>query len=470
MGRRSLLCPTHSMMIGKSLQDGREHRILKYMKPGREVGARELSEKLGYSRMTCQRALGKLVESGKVEQLKNRKYRIYRPTFEQLIDEEMKDCSIVAYAPLSPVIAGAHAVLSGSHCLTMPLNAYVAIGLEETEGRGGQVICGYPETLYYHGSESLTVEGIQGAARYLIQTINDSTKYDLGTRPNYNMKIVSTFDVSQGCGGSAAFAVAGSLCFLFAFGVLDHGGPFSEVSHADFSRLFDAAFKVEQFIHGKGRISEDAAPFSSGSSVFGALVGNEKAKLYEYWLKNISELKGAKAVHPEYGFNSICRSLPVENMFLVLGQPKSTAVCHQHVARLKRTIKKDLTDGFFELWKVLVKEMAAEFQGGPSAYASRLLTMQNGLYMSLGLGNEDFSRLISRTSTIDGMGGSIVGSGRGGTCLLLAPHGYDADDLKQTVASVSPRLALLKGECLKSSAGARLIRPRQSGKYLHMLS
>ena len=439
----------------------REYRILKYMESGREVGARELERELGYSRMACQRTLRKLAECGKVEQLRNRKYRIYRPTFEQLIDEQMKDCSIVAYAPFSPIIAGAHAVLSGSHCLIMPLNAYVAIGLEETEGTGGHIFCGYPETLYHRGSESLTVEGIQGAARYLVQTVNGYTKYDLKTRPNHNVKIVSTFDPSQGCGGSAAFAVAGSLCFMSAFGILDDPGPFSQDSRADFYRLFDSAFKIEQFIHGKGRISEEAAPYSSGSSIFGAIVGNEKAGIYEYWLKNLPELKESGAVCPEYGLNSVCGSLPQEEMFLVLGQSKSTAVCLQHVANLKKLIKKrELTDGFFELWKTLVEELAAGFRKGPSEYCSRLLTMQNGLYMSLGLGNEDFSRLISRTSTIDGMGGSIVGSGRGGTCLLLASRGYDADDLRQVVASVSPRLTLLKGECLKSSAGARLIRPK----------
>ena len=91
-------------------------------------------------------------------------------------------------------------------------------------------------------------------------------------------------------------------------------------------------------------------------------------------------------------------------------------------------------------------------------YASRLLTMQNGLYMSLDLGNKEFSNLISRTSVIDGMGGSIIGSGKGGTCLLFASNGCDTDDLKQIVSSVSPRLTLLKEDCFKTSAGARLIR------------
>jgi len=61
---------------------------------------------------------------------------------------------------------------------------------------------------------------------------------------------------------------------MYAFGILDMpSGAFSE---EDISRLFSIAFKVEQIIHGKGRISEDAAPFSSGSSVYGSIVGRQK--------------------------------------------------------------------------------------------------------------------------------------------------------------------------------------------------
>lgn len=150
-------------------------------------------------------------------------------------------------------------------------------------------------------------------------------------------------------------------------------------------------------------------------------------------------------------------------MFLVLGPSKSTAVCLQHLADLKKLVKKkDLMASCFELWKWVVEELANEFRKVPSEYTSRLFTMPNGLYMFLCLGNEDFSRLISRTSLISGMGGSIIGGGKGGTCLLFASHGFEASDLKQITASINPLLTTLPRECLKTAAGARLIKPKKS--------
>lgn len=418
---------------------------------------------------TAKRLLEAMADCGLAERIKIKggfRYRLKKRTIQQDFAERMKDCETIACAPFSPVMAGAHIVLSGSPCLFMPLNAYVVIGVKRISDKGGKVIVDYPESDYgaaIAGEGSLTFETMQSAANYLFETVNAITDHKLSSRPSYRMNITSTIDISQGCGGSAALSIAGALCFMAEFELINENGPFGENQKEILSRLFEIGFNVEQFIHGKGRVCQDAAPYSSGASVLGSILGSGEAKIYEYRVCNVNELKGEhpKTNQLKYEVHPVCRYIPSDRMFLVLGESKSTAACLQYVSRLRGLTSEKVLMLLFELWKQIVQELNRELKTGMTQYASHLFTMQHGLYTALGLGNENFSRLIENPMLRPDVGGSIIGGGRGGTCLLLASKRLSRERLERVLLVTNPLLVLLPEICMEPSAGAQILKRRR---------
>jgi mevalonate kinase len=403
-----------------------------------------------------------LIERGILEKVDYGLKR-HQPDIEESLLKQMKDYDIVAYAPFSPVIAGAHAVLSGHRCLILPLNAYVGIGLRKIKETGGEVICG-PLLQPRYGEGDLTQDIIEDVANFAMKIVNEPTGYSLVSRPSYKMQLFSDIDATLGCGGSGAVAVAGSLCFMSAFNLLSETGPFTEYKSENQLRLFLNAFKIENYIHGKG-LHDELGPFSSGASVFGSIVGSSEARLYEYWItpNGLEDFRNHKRQWPDYDRSIICTKFPSDRIFLVLGEVKMTSSCIRHVLTAKKIIGEDLVDSLFEVWGKVVDRLAQEFRRYEAEAQlrtesiSRLFSIQHSLYMSLGLGNKKFTYLLLNNSDKEMLSGSVIGAGKGGTCLYFAPEGSAEDFLNQLPGQ---RLECLPSdEFLKQpSAGARILK------------
>jgi mevalonate kinase len=391
----------------------------------------------------------------------------YKAEIEESLLTKMEGYDIVAYAPFAPVIAGAHAVLSGHPCLILPLNAYVGIGLRKIKETGGEVICrNLPQSRY--GQGELTETTIQNVANFAMRVINEPTGRSLVSRPSYEMQLVSDIDATLGCGGSGAVAVAGSLCFMSAFGLLHKTAPFAEYKSNDQLSLFMNAFRIENYIH--AGFSDEKGFFSSGASIFGSIVGSSEARLYEYWItpNGLEDSRNHTRRWPEYERELICMNLPSDRIFLVLGGVKWTQSCIRQVRTLREIIGGDIVDSLFEIWGKVVDRLAQEFKRYEvegklkSESISALFSIQHSLYISLGLGNKTFTHLLLSSSDKEILSGSIIGAGKGGTCLFFAPEMSTnnlSSQLDRACTSEEHLERLPSDEFLKASAQAKILKP-----------
>jgi mevalonate kinase len=407
---------------------------------------------------------------------------IYKLATKVFVDKQkyfldmMKEYPIVAIAPFCPIISGAHVVMKKESALVLPLNAYACIGLKESGGSGANIKMEIDQDTSQK-STVLSYTDIERVKNDTIKNICTALRINPAKLPNYEAKLAIDIDLSVGCGSSGAVAVANTFAWLatptirkFAAKngkeLIFEDGKFSKYSES-YSTAKNIAFNLEQYIHGRSFLSKSCEPYSSGASIIGAFEA-DRGQIIEY---NLEKWTPPSEETDLYTFEGKCSGICEESPFpiiLVLGQPKHTSECLRNNAHIKEILCGGIDPSFNKFWGWTSREILDSIRKGKTidpilkakalAKTALLFKFQNGLYSVLGLDNEVFTRLIKEISSNRQQqiaGGSIIGGGMDGTCIIIAEN---MDLIKQRIMTKYPSLQILDEHMLAPSMSARILK------------
>jgi mevalonate kinase len=398
-------------------------------------------------------------------------YRISQTSRNTRIEEYleiMKDYPIVAMAPFCPIIAGAHAVMHKEPALVLPLNAYACIGLKESFGKGGNIKMEL-ERRTDQQSTAPAYADIERVKDDTITTICMALGLKREQLPNYEAKLALDIDISLGCGSSGAVAVAIILGWLATPKLKSLTGKELLASTGKISSdlevyniVKNAACNLEQYIHGRRFLPIACEPYSSGASIICSMEA-DLGKVLEYRLESWTKPSNEQGLYTFEGqARAVCEEIPF-SMALVLGEPKHTSQCLKCSNQVKETLPGGIDESFFRLWGWVAKKMRECMNQNDKTETilertAVLLRIQNGLYSCLGLDNQRFNELIkaiSSTRPVSRTGGSIIGGGMDGTCLIVSDK---IDVAKQKIELNYPNMQILPDHMLGKPVAAQLIK------------
>ncbi|RZN61890.1 mevalonate kinase [Methanonatronarchaeum sp. AMET6-2] len=290
-------------------------------------------------------------------------------------------------APGKVYLYGEHAVVFGEPAVAAAIDRRVFTSVEE---RNDDIINIYSEDLPLRDisvrinskgdAEVVGGEKTLAPLRYILEAI-DFVSDKAGEELGFNLKIESELPLGGGLGSSAAVTVSTIACLSEL-----HGLNLQE------REIADIGYMVEK------KVQKRASPCDTFTSSMGGVTWVETGKSLE-------------------------RKKPVE-IPLVIGFTGKAGSTQKMVARVNE-LKKDYT----EVVGPIIKSIGDITRTGIDAVEKekldelgRLMNINHGLLMALGVGNMDLSRIVDASRTAGAVGAKITGAGGGGCAVAVGEN------------------------------------------------